>query len=201
MKINVNYHSSIQIGDIYIDPFKIIKNINNASYIFITHSHYDHYSKEDINKVINDKTIVVCSKDVYEDFKNYYKNKVIVAEPNKKYNINGLTFETFPSYNISKKFHPKSNNWVGYIISVNNEKYCIIGDSDLTDEVKGVKCDVLFVPIGGTYTMNAIEASKLANIIKPNLVVPVHYNGIIGNKEDEKVFISNLNNIKYQLFL
>lgn len=201
MKINVNYHSSIQIGNIYIDPYGIRDNVNDASYIFITHSHYDHYSLVDISKVINDSTIFVCTKDVYEDFKNYYKNEVVISEPNSKYNVYGLSFETFPSYNINKKFHPRLNNWVGYLINVNNEKYCIIGDSDLTEEVRNIKCDILFVPIGGTYTMNAKDASELTNIIKPDLVVPVHYNAIVGNKKDEKDFIDNLKNIKYQLFL
>ena len=54
--IEVLCHSSIRISKnkvIYIDPFKIDKNYNDADIIFITHDHYDHYSEEDIDKVIN----------------------------------------------------------------------------------------------------------------------------------------------------
>jgi len=40
--------------------------------------------------------------------------------------------------------------------------------------------------------MNAKEASELTNIINPNLVIPVHYNDIVGNKEDEKIFLKGL---------
>ena len=40
--------------------------------------------------------------------------------------------------------------------------------------------------------MNALEAANLTNIIKPKMVVPVHYNCIVGSKEDEKVFVQNV---------
>ena len=59
--IEVLYHSSIRINKekvIYIDPYKIDKNYNDADIIFITHDHYDHYSEEDIDKVINENTTI-----------------------------------------------------------------------------------------------------------------------------------------------
>ena len=46
----------IKVNDgkiIYIDPFKLEDNMEQADYIFITHSHYDHFSPEDLAKVIN----------------------------------------------------------------------------------------------------------------------------------------------------
>ena len=203
MDINVNYHSSIRIGDIYVDPFKIEKVEKEASYIFITHSHYDHLSFDDINKIVNKSTIFVCTRDVSKEIKKIYSNNIIVeVEPNKKYMDFNILFSTFSSYNINKKFHPKANNWVGYIIQVEGVKYAIIGDSDFTDEVKNIECDVLFVPIGGTYTMDALEASKLTNIINPKVVIPVHYNGIVGSKNDEKQFLKGLNkDIKCKIYL
>ena len=54
--ITLNYQSSIRIEKngkvIYFDPYKIESNSNDADYIFITHSHYDHYSEDDIKKVM-----------------------------------------------------------------------------------------------------------------------------------------------------
>ena len=52
--IRVLCHSSIKFEKektIYFDPFKVDKNYNDADIIFITHSHYDHFSEEDILKV------------------------------------------------------------------------------------------------------------------------------------------------------
>lgn len=201
MDINVNYHSSIRIGNIYVDPLNIKEKSRNAKIIFITHSHYDHLSIEDIKKIVMEDTVFVCTKDVKEELMKSFHNEIVEVVANHAYRIGNVSFNTVPSYNINKKFHPRNNNWVGYVIEVNNIKYAILGDSDLTSEVKSIKCDVLFVPIGGTYTMNAIEASELANIIKPKLVIPVHYNGIVGSKEDEKEFIERLNNIEYKIYL
>ena len=86
--IEVLCHSSIRINKekvIYIDPFKINKNYNDADIIFITHDHYDHYSEEDIDKVIKEDTTIVISKDLLTKLlkKGINKNAIIVAEPNK----------------------------------------------------------------------------------------------------------------------
>ena len=196
--IEVLCHSSIRINKekvIYIDPFKINKNYNDADIIFITHDHYDHYSEEDIDKVIKEDTTIVISKDLLKKLlkKGINKNAIIVAEPNKEYETQGIKFNTIHAYNINKKFHPKENNWLGYIITINNVKYYAAGDTDITDENRKVKCDVAFVPVGGTYTMDFKEAARLINEIKPKIAVPIHYGSIVGTEQDARNFINLLN--------
>ena len=196
--IQVLYHSSIRINKekvIYIDPFKIEKEYNDADIIFITHDHYDHYSEEDIEKVYKDDTIIVIPekllpKALEKGFKQEY---IITVKPNQTYMANGIKFETIPAYNINKMFHPKENEWVGYIIEINNCRYYIAGDTDLTPENKAVKCDVAFVPVGGKYTMNFKEAANLINEIKPKIAVPIHYGSIVGKKQDAIDFIKLIN--------
>ena len=186
--IEINCHSSIKISKekiIYIDPFKIQKEIHDADIIFITHEHYDHYSPEDIEKIEKQDTIIVAPKIVKALSK--MKN-VIMVEPNKTYEVNGIKIETLPSYNTNKQFHPKESGWVGYIIQINNTRYYIAGDTDITPEIKQVKCDVAFVPVGGTYTMTYEEAAELVNIIKPKIAIPTHYGSIVGTKEDGDKF-------------
>ena len=76
MKINVNYHSSICINDtIYVDPLKVKEN-NKANYIFITHPHYDHFSSDDIRKIITNETVIVCPKSMENEVRTEFKNKV-----------------------------------------------------------------------------------------------------------------------------
>ena len=186
--LEVLCHSSIRITEdkvIYIDPFKIDKNYNDADYVFCTHSHYDHFSPEDIEKVKKEDTILILTSDIEDEAKKIVnKENVFIVEPDKKYDIKGLKIETTYSYNIDKQFHPKENKWVGYIIEINNKRYYIAGDTDNIKEIQDIECDVALIPIGGTYTMNYKEAAELANDINASTVIPIHYGTIVGDKED-----------------
>lgn len=193
-KIKINCHSSIKIQDgviIYIDPFKIKEIPHDADYIFITHSHYDHFSTEDILKVakIDTHFIAVPETKSSLDLMGVPQGQVTLVEPNKEYRLEEINFKTVPAYNINKKFHPKENKWVGYIIELNNTKYYIAGDTDNTEEAQNVKSDIAFLPIGGTYTMNAQEAADLANRINAKTVIPIHYGEIVGTKQDLEEFL------------
>ena len=188
--IEVLYHSSIRINKekiIYIDPFKINKNYNDADIIFITHDHYDHYSEEDIDKVINENTTIIIPDELLTKLlrKGINKNAIITVEPNKNYMVQGIKFETISAYNTNKTFHPKENGWVGYIIIINGIRYYIAGDTDITEENKQVKCDVAFVPVGGTYTMDFKEAASLINEIKPKIAIPTHYEKYLEEMRNE----------------
>ena len=200
--IEVLYHSSIRMNKekaIYIDPYKINKNYNDADIIFITHGHYDHYSEEDIEKVKKSDTIIVVPKELENTLLNngYKKENVISVVPGDVNTIEGMKFEAVPAYNVNKSFHPKENGWVGYVIEIEDIRYYIAGDTDITDDNRKVKCDVAFVPVGGTYTMNFEEAAQLVNEINPKIAVPIHYGSIVGTKQDAMNFISLLNsNIK-----
>ena len=192
--IEVLYHSSIRINKektIYIDPFKIDRNYNDADIVFITHDHYDHYSEEDIDKVINENTTIIIPDELLTKLlrKGINKNAIITVEPNKNYMVQGIKFETISAYNTNKTFHPKENGWVGYIIIINGIRYYIAGDTDITEENKQVKCDVAFVPVGGTYTMDFKEAASLINEIKPKIAIPIHYGSVVGTEQDAIDFI------------
>ena len=192
--IEINCHSSIKIMKgiiIYFDPFRINEEKHDADLILITHDHYDHYSPEDIKKVIKKDTIIVAPKTINE-LNN--KEKITFVEPNQTYNINGYKIDTIPAYNISKHFHPKENNWIGYIIEIDGLKYYVAGDTDITPENRQIKCDVALIPIGGTYTMDYKEASELINIIKPKIAIPTHYGSIVGDITDGEKFKKLIDN-------
>ena len=196
--IQVLCHSSIKISKekiIYIDPFKIDKEYNDADIIFITHDHYDHYSEEDIDKVCKQDTVIIIPETLLAKVlkKGFKQDYIITIKPNQNYMIEEIKFETIPAYNINKNFHPKENEWVGYIIEINNCRYYIAGDTDMTPENKAVKCDVAFVPVGGTYTMDFKEAANLINEVKPKIAVPIHYGSIVGKKQDAVEFIKLIN--------
>lgn len=196
--ISIIHHSSIKFSDnikIYFDPYEINENNNDADIIFITHNHYDHYSENDIKKIYNANTKFIIPKDLEKELLNLgiKKENIVTVAPNNNYNVLDISFKTIPAYNINKPFHSKENNWVGYLINYNNFTYYIAGDTDITEDNKLIKCDIAFLPIGGKYTMNYKEAAELTNIIKPKIVVPIHYGLIVGTTEDAIEFSKLIN--------
>lgn len=193
--IKINTQSSIKIilsKTIYFDPFKIDEEMHDADIIFITHEHYDHFDIESINNVKNDNTIIVAPKSMMNqineiDFKDY-----VYLNPFDEMTIDGINIKTIPSYNIDKPFHPRNNNWLGYIIMYDDITYFIAGDTDVTPENKNVKCDIALLPIGGHYTMDVNEATTLIKTINPKVVIPTHYGSIVGSMEDAKKLEYNL---------
>ena len=200
--ISLNYHASIRMEKnkkvIYFDPYKIENTLNDADYIFITHSHYDHYSEEDIKKVMNDNTKFIITTDLEDKVKSLVSDtsKVTVVYPNKEYKVDDISFETIPAYNTNKTFHKKSYNWVGYNLELNGKKYYVVGDSDITDELKKVECDVIFIPVGGTYTSTDEEAAEAVSSMNVKYAVPIHY-GVVGSRKNAENFVNKLEtNIK-----
>lgn len=178
---------------IYVDPYLIDEEKQDADIIFVTHTHYDHFSMEDIKKIMKKDTVLVITEDGVEAAREGGITNIVSVVPGKSYNVEGIGFKTIPSYNINKKFHPKSSKWVGYIINANNLDYYIAGDTDLIPEMKDIKADVVFLPVGGTYTMTSNEAVEAANIINPDIAVPIHYTEVVGTEEDALNFIKGLN--------
>ena len=89
--VEVLCHNSIRITEnivVYIDPFKIDKDYHDADYVFCTHSHYDHFSPEDIDKVKKENTKFIVTEDIKEKAETLFgKENVLNVEPNKTYNF------------------------------------------------------------------------------------------------------------------
>ena len=190
-------HSSIKIlGSkiIYIDPYGLKEGFYDADIIFITHSHYDHFSPEDIKKCQKASTKIIIPNDLSQDVLKlgFQEKNIVKVFPDERYEVAELNFMTIPAYNVGKEYHPKTNGWVGYVIDMDGVRYYIAGDTDITNEAKEVKCDVAFLPIGGTFTMDYQEAATLANEIRPKVVVPIHYGSLVGTEEDALNFKSKI---------
>ena len=202
MDIKVNFQSSILINnEIFIDPFRI-KDRVKAKYIFITHPHFDHFSPEDIKKVMTKDTVFVCPLSMKDEYEKYFANNVLFVEPNKNYDFSDLHFSTIPAYNINKQFHRREFDWVGYILNIKDKKILITGDTDVTPELENAKVDIVLLPIGGYYTETLEEAATLINKIKPKLVIPTHYGEIVGNSNMGEKFKKLIkNDIKCKILL
>lgn len=195
--ITINCQSSIKLKEektIYFDPLKV-EEIHDADYIFITHTHWDHFSKEDILKIKKETTKIIGPKDIKEESLNmgFQEQNIYLVEPFQELAFEDIKVKTAPAYNKEKLFHPKENNWIGYVITINNTTYYIMGDTDALEENESIDCDILCIPIGGTYTMDRKEAVEFTNKLNPKIVIPIHYGLVVGAKEDVDWFKFNVN--------
>lgn len=195
--ITVNCQSSIKItGEktIYFDPLKVEEK-QDADFIFITHPHWDHFSKEDILKIKNNDTKIIGPKDIKEESLNFgfSEENIMIVEPYQELKVENMLLKIVPAYNKETPYHKKESNWVGYVLATNDTTYYIMGDTDLLEENSNIKCDVLFIPIGGTYTMNAIQAAEFSNKLKPKTVIPIHYGLVVGSEKDVDRLKENIN--------
>jgi L-ascorbate metabolism protein UlaG (beta-lactamase superfamily) len=86
-------------------------------------------------------------------------------------------------FKIRKTPGPKERTGLGAIgfkININGNTILNLGDSLLKEEWKGIKPDVLMIPIGGlgnnTWTMDIPDAVEAVKLIAPKMVIPCHYN-------------------------
>ena len=196
--IKINTQSSIRIEGsrvIYFDPYKIEKASHDADMILITHAHYDHFDETSIMNVMNKDTLIVCPKTMKGDMETLTlgdRCSYMDIAGELEFSELGITVESFPAYNETKSYHPKKNGWLSYLVTMDGITYYDEGDTDAIEEHGEVDCDVLFVPIGGTYTMDAGEAAKDANKIEPEIAIPIHYGSIVGSKADIETFKAGL---------
>lgn len=178
--IFVNTRSSIKLTGtktIYFDPLDIQGTPHDADLVFVTHEHYDHFLPDDIKKVLKQETqIIVPSVMLDMVMNNNFPIQTFHGIlPGETKHFDGVKCKGIPAYNIDKAFHPKSNQWLGYLVELDGKTYYAMGDTDVTPEAASVDADVVFIPIGGKYTMDATEAADFINKRQPGVVVPIHY--------------------------
>lgn len=180
-------HNSVRlVGSkvVYFDPWKLKRGEPKADVVLITHSHYDHLSRPDLDRVSRPGTVVVAPADGAAQLPPGFR----AVTPGQTLALDGLTVETVPAYNPAKQFHPKSNGWVGYVVAMDGERFYLSGDTDRIPEMDGLQVDVALLPVGGTYTMTAAEAAAAANAMRPTLAIPIHWGDIVGTRDDAETF-------------
>src|SRR3972149_200608 len=182
---------------IYIDPYNIKDGLEKADIILITHSHYDHCSFADLEKIIQEGTRVIAPADCQSTIAKFKTPvKIELIEPNGEIDLGEIKVSAIPAYNKDKHFHPQNESWVGYVIKFGDAIIYHSGDTDIIPEMQKLtgykqqgKEFVALLPVGGRFTMSAEEASQAAEIIKPTLAIPMHWGSIIGDEKDAKDFV------------
>lgn len=163
---------------IFLDPFDKTMGLRppqgQADIIFVSHDHHDHNNIEALKG-----------------------NPIIINTPG-EYSIKGINVIGIDTYHDNKEGVEKGHNTV-FILDSEDLKICHLGDlgTDLTSkQFEEMEVDVLFIPIGGAYTIDGKKAAEIIRKIEPKIVIPMHYkmNGSTLKADDEKKFCSEMGN-------
>jgi L-ascorbate metabolism protein UlaG (beta-lactamase superfamily) len=180
---------------IYTDPYRL-RYGKPADLILISHAHSDHFSPDDIRKIVAQDTVVVAPENCKEKLEQLAIKEIRVVKLEDSLKVKDVEVRTMPMYNVDKfrspgvPFHPKGFG-VGYIFTMDEVTFYYAGDTDLIPEMDELKVDVMFTPVSGTYVMTADEAAQAARKIKPKLALPMHYGTIVGSRSDADKFSRN----------
>jgi len=171
---------------IYTDPYKLNHEHEKADIILISHGHFDHCSPPDVRKIQKPSTVIITTQDCADKV----AGNVEKVSPGLTVNVRGVEIKAVPAYNTNKRYHPKVQNWCGYVFNVNGKNIYHAGDTDKIPEMSELgEIDVALIPVSGIYVMTADEAAQACNeMIKPKLAIPMHYGVVAGEKADADKF-------------
>lgn len=184
MKIKYLGHSSFKIqgktntGEtvtVVTDPFNsksvgIPYKKQEANIVTVSHQHEDHNFVENIKGTPNEDYFLINTPGEYE--------------------ISGLRIFGVRTYHDDKKGDERGQNTV-FVFDFEEARVAHLGDlghkleGDALESLDNV--DILLVPTGGFYTIDAATAINVAEAVEPKIVIPMHYKTPMHTKEFEKI--------------
>ncbi len=191
MKLQYLWHSFFKISfdgvSILVDPFinppagentfralskcpLSADKITGIDAICISNEHFDHFDKAAVNAIANrDKAVVVGHESVLNELNlpNDLKHNVKVGD---SFSLRGV------SISVSGAHYPNSFYPMSFVFCKGGESVFFAGNTALLDSFAEIKSDVAILPIGGSSTMDVIDAVRATKTMKPKYVIPMHYN-------------------------
>lgn len=149
---------AILVTDPY-DPYLGFKMAKvSADIILVSHDHKDHNNVAAVGKTVRKEPFVISGPGEYE--------------------ILGISVFGIASFHDNSGGKERGKNTI-YIINLDGMRLVHLGDlghkldDQQLEEVNGA--DILFVPVGGVYTVGPKEAVEVVGQIQPKIVIPMHY--------------------------
>lgn len=144
---------------IVIDPYEeeigLKLSLLEADIALFTHDHHDH-----------------------NNIKAIKGTPFLIANPG-EYDVKGVFIQGIFSYHDEQEGKERGTNTI-YTLEVEDMRICHLGDfgqKELSaEQLEAIgDIDVLLVPVGGVYTIDAKTASRIVNQIEPKVAIPMHY--------------------------
>jgi len=132
---------------------------SSADFITVSHQHDDHNNVSGISTTAR-------------------REEPFVIDGPGEYEVAGVSILGIPSWHDEKDGNKRGENTI-YIFTIEGMRVVHLGDlgEQLNEKqlelINGV--DLLFIPVGGTYTLDPAGAAKLVGLVEPGVVIPMHY--------------------------
>jgi L-ascorbate metabolism protein UlaG (beta-lactamase superfamily) len=159
---------------IYFDP--TLGDLHEpADLILVSHGHSDHSQPDILARIRKPATVVLTSKENKDKINGI---GLVAGEARDLENIHVIACQ---AYNIVRMrqpgvpFHPKGYG-LGWIVESEGKRIYFPGDTELIPDMETLGViDLMMVPISGTYVMDIEEAVRAVKVIKPKIVIPMHF--------------------------
>ena len=185
MFINVKFMMITWLGH---SCFKIVEKITGQNVIIVT----DPFSKDIGLKAPNiEADIVTVSHDHYDhNNADSLRGNPFVVDSAGEFDVKGVIIEGIRSYHDDKKGSERGINII-FRFDIEGLSLAHLGDlGDVLDNKQLEKLggvDILFIPVGGKYTLDAKKAVEVISQVEPRIVIPMHY-----KTKDLKIDIDDL---------
>lgn len=184
-------------GTIYVDPVgdaALYEDLAGPDLILITHRHGDHYNA-DLLAALADVPILT-NADVKAMMPEDLQARTEVIAPGGSTEMMGLAITAIAAYNTSadrQDFHPKDRGDLGFVLTIDDTRIYISGDTEGTPEMRALEdIDLAFVCMNLPFTMTAEQAADAVAEFAPAMAIPYHYRGRDGGTQDPQVFAKML---------
>jgi L-ascorbate metabolism protein UlaG (beta-lactamase superfamily) len=139
---------------------------------------YGDYASLSYKPIQEEADIVVVSHDHGDHVGGKVKGnpKKVTGAGSKK--VGGIEFRGLDTYHDTSKGKERGRNTV-FRFNVDGVRICHLGDLGhelAQSEVNEIgPVDVLMIPVGGLYTIDAATATKISEQLKPKVTIPMHY--------------------------
>lgn len=182
---------------------------NDGQLVVVTHDH--HYDDDGIRRVAADDATILVHEAVDAE-RIAESGERTVTEPEDlpydvrrvsvgdRVTVNGATIDALPAHNLpdgpnvrtdGRPIHPEGRG-CGYLVEVDGCRWCWTGDTDRLDRHDALDVDLFFPSIARNYTMDRHDAAAIAQTIRPDLVVPIHYNTFDALGADSRAFAADV---------
>ncbi|MBN1473432.1 MAG: MBL fold metallo-hydrolase [Syntrophaceae bacterium] len=130
--------------------------------------------------IIDEEADIVLTSHDHADH-NYVKTisgKYVLVDKAGEYDMRGVKIKAFPSFHDKSLGKERGNNLI-FVIACDDLILAHTGDighaldADLLKQIG--KTDIVLLPVGGFFTIDAAEATKMIDSLAPAVTIPMHY--------------------------